>query len=272
VSTRPRPLLWGVLNVTPDSFSDGGAFVEPQKAVAHAKAMVQGGASVIDIGGESTRPGAARVEPALEQARVLPVIEALKAEGFTLSIDTMNAGTAAAALAAGVSYVNDVSGGLADPDMLSLVSQSDADYVMMHWRGPSALMDSLASYSEVAGDVRAELKQRLRAAEHAGLGPERIILDPGLGFAKNPKQNWQLLAGLGSIVDMGHRVLVGASRKRFLGELLRPGHDPVDRDAISATLGALLADRGVWGLRVHNPRIHHEALDVWQALSEGGRA
>jgi dihydropteroate synthase len=272
VSANPRPVLWGVLNVTPDSFSDGGVFLEQQAAVTHARALVDAGADVIDIGGESTRPGAPRVAPAIEQERVLPVIHALKDEGFTLSIDTMNSSTAAAAIAEGVAYVNDVSGGLADPEMLSVVAASSVDYVMMHWRGHSDQMDSLATYQDVGREVAVELQERLENAQAAGIAPQRIILDPGVGFAKTPHHNWQLLSDLGQIVRLGHRVLVGASRKRFLGELLPAGHQPADRDGVSATLGALLAEQGVWGLRVHNPLVHREALDVWQSLSQGGLA
>ena len=272
MSANPRPVLWGVLNVTPDSFSDGGAFLETQAALEHARAMAQEGAVVIDIGGESTRPGAPRITPALEQERVLPVIQALKAEGFTLSIDTMNASTAAGAIAGGVSYVNDVSGGLADPDMFSVVAGAPVDYVMMHWRGHSDQMDSLANYGDVVKEVCDELRGRLESARAAGIDPERVILDPGLGFAKTPQHNWELLAGLEKILGLGHRVLVGASRKRFLGELLPTVHQAPERDGVSATLGALLAQRGVWGLRVHNPLVHREALDVWQSLSQGGLA
>jgi dihydropteroate synthase len=272
VSTNPRPVLWGVLNVTPDSFSDGGDYLETEVALAHAREMVKAGATVVDVGGESTRPGAPRVEPRLEQQRVLPILQALKSEGFTLSIDTMNASTASAAIAAGVSYVNDVSGGLADPDMFSVVAGSSVEYVLMHWRGHSDQMDSLANYQDVAREVSEELRERVESAEACGIVSQRIILDPGLGFAKTPQQNWELLAGFRHYAQLGHRVLVGASRKRFLGELLTPGHQPAERDAVSATLGVLLAHKGVWGLRVHNPRAHSEALDVWQSLSQGGVA
>jgi dihydropteroate synthase len=264
-----QPLLWGVLNVTPDSFSDGGEFLESERAIAHAVAMAQAGASIIDVGGESTRPGAERVSAEVEASRVIPVIEELAALGLTLSIDTMNAQTAARAIQAGVSYVNDVSGGLADRDMLSVLADSSRDYVIMHWRGHSDTMQDQAHYTDVVSEVIAELDARVEAAIAAGVGPERIILDPGLGFAKNAEQNWALLHGIDQIVSRGHRVLVGASRKRFLGELLPPGHDVGDRDGVSSTLGALLAERGVWGLRVHNPALHRDALNVWQALSKG---
>ena len=266
-----RPVLWGVLNVTPDSFSDGGEFLSHERALAHAATLVKNGAAVIDVGGESTRPGADRVSPEVEQQRVIPVIKALTGDGFVTSIDTMNASTARAAIEAGASIVNDVSGGLADPDMFRVVADSAADYVIMHWRGHSAVMDDLAHYDNVATDVRDELSARAQLAIDAGITLSRIVLDPGLGFAKTPAHNWDLLAGLDQLTALGYRVLVGASRKRFLGELLPSGHDVAERDAPSAVVGALLADRGVWGLRVHNPLIHSQALDVWQAVTQGGR-
>ncbi len=265
-----RPVLWGVLNVTPDSFSDGGEFLSQDLAVAHAASLVEQGAAVIDVGGESTRPGAQRVAPEVEAERVIPVIEALTKRGILASIDTMNASTASAAIRAGATIVNDVSGGLADPDMFSVVAKAGVDYVIMHWRGHSDVMDDLARYEDVASEVRSELQERVALAMEAGIGADRIILDPGVGFAKTPAHNWALLAGIDEVTSLGHRVLVGASRKRFLGELLPRGHAMPERDEPSAVLGALLAERGIWGLRVHNPLIHTRAFDVWQALSEGG--
>jgi dihydropteroate synthase len=259
-----------VLNVTPDSFSDGGEFLLPDQAVAHARRMISEGAAVIDIGGESTRPGATRVNPEEEARRVIPVVTILVEEGIRCSIDTMNSSTALAAIKAGVRVVNDVSGGLADPQMLGVVADSDVDYVMMHWRGHAETMDGLATYEDVLGEVRSELEGRLEAAHHAGIEAKRIILDPGLGFAKTPAHNWALLAGISELQSLGHRLLVGASRKRFLGELLPEGHALHERDVPSATLGVVLGERGVWGLRVHNPAIHAQALDVWQAVAEGG--
>lgn len=266
-----RPVLWGVLNVTPDSFSDGGEFLSHDRAIAQATMLAEHGAGVIDVGGESTRPGAQRVAAEVEQERVIPVIQALTERGFVSSIDTMNASTARAAIHAGATIVNDVSGGLADPDMFSVVADSAVDYVMMHWRGHSDVMDGLARYDSVASDVSTELQARVALALEAGISADCIILDPGVGFAKTPAQNWELLAGLDEVVALGHRVLVGVSRKRFLGELLTEGHEMTQRDAPSAVLGALLAQRGVWGLRVHDPLIHARALDVWQALAKGGR-
>jgi dihydropteroate synthase len=266
-----RPILWGVLNVTPDSFSDGGLFASTDAALAHASDMVAGGASVIDVGGESTRPGALRVDSAQEMARVLPVISELADRGYTVSVDTMNAQTAERALEAGAQIVNDVSGGLADSRMLSVVAHSDAQYVIMHWRGHSDQMDTQAVYTDVVGEVRDELAERVASAVSAGIAQERIILDPGLGFAKNSDHNWAVLEGLAHLTTLGCRLLVGASRKRFLGEVLPEGHHVTERDAVSASVGVSLADRGVWGLRVHNPLIHTQALDVWQAVREGRR-
>lgn len=266
-----RPILWGVLNVTPDSFSDGGLFVSTDAALAHASDMVAGGARVIDVGGESTRPGAPRVDPAQELARVLPVISELADRGYTVSVDTMNAHTAERALEAGAQIVNDVSGGRADPRMLEMVAQSSAQYVMMHWRGHSDQMEAHAVYTDVVAEVRDELAERISSAVVAGIPHERIILDPGLGFAKNSDHNWAMLEGLSHLAALGCRLLVGASRKRFLGELLPEGHDVTERDAVSAAVAVSLADRGVWGLRVHNPLIHTQALDVWQAVREGRR-
>ena len=267
-----RPILWGVLNVTPDSFSDGGSFTQVDVALRHAMTMISDGAAVIDVGGESTRPGAARVDPQEEIARVIPVVESLVERGHTVSVDTMNAPTAQRALEAGAQIINDVSGGLADARMHEVVAGSSAEYVIMHWRGHSDQMDARATYTNVVAEVLEELASRVEAAVAAGIALHRIILDPGLGFAKNADHNWAVLAGLGQLGALGCRLVVGASRKRFLGELLPPGHEPKDRDGVSAALGVLLAERGVWALRVHNPRVHTEALDVWQAVGEGGRA
>lgn len=264
------PVLWGVLNVTPDSFSDGGVYADPGAALAHALRMHRDGAVVIDVGGESTRPGAARIPLEEEARRVLPVIGALVASGLTVSVDTMNALTAQAAIDAGASVVNDVSGGLADPQMLRVVAGSGVDYALMHWRAHSTVMDDHARYGDVVAEVAEELRARIEAAVEAGINPDRIIVDPGLGFAKTPAHNWELLAGIETIVSLGHRVLVGASRKRFLGELIANEHEPADRDGLSAALALALAPRGVWGFRVHNPLVHAQAFEVWQAVERGG--
>lgn len=267
---REAPVIWGVLNVTPDSFSDGGDYVDLDRAVAHAHQMVAEGASVIDVGGESTRPGAPRVSIEEEQARVIPVIEALVREGVSVSVDTMNSSTAASAIERGVHFVNDVSGGLADPQMAAVVADGDVEYVAMHWRGHSDQMDALAVYTDVIDEVVAELTARVEHLLEAGVKAERLILDPGVGFAKTAQHNWAVLHGLSSLVGLGYRVLVGASRKRFLGELLQRDHRPADRDQASATVGVLAALQGAWGLRVHNVRMQREALDVWHAVSQGG--
>lgn len=264
-----RPELWGVLNVTPDSFSDGGLFHNPDTALEHALAMVEQGASVIDVGGESTRPGAGRVSPEEEIVRVLPIVTALASAGVSVSVDTMRASTASAAVHAGATIINDVSGGLADPEMFALVAEVDAEYVLMHWRGHSDEMDSRAHYDSVISEVSGELQARIDAATQAGIELSRIIVDPGLGFAKKAEHNWALLSHLDELAPSGMRMVVGASRKRFLGELVSGDHQPAERDAVSATLGVLLAEAGVFALRVHNVRAHHEALDVWQALHEG---
>ena len=262
------PHVWGVLNLTPDSFSDGGHYHDHHAAVARASEMVAEGAAVIDVGGESTRPGATRISPEQEQDRVLPTVAALVDSGITVSVDTMNASTARLAIAAGVSVITDVSAGLGDPDMMRVIADSSVDYVLMHGRGPSETMDDKAVYESVVDEVIAELGFRIEAAQSAGITRDRIIVDPGVGFAKDPHHNWELLAGLDRLVGLGFRVLVGVSRKRFLGELLPPDNEPAERDGVTATLGALMADAGVWALRVHNVAQQRQALSVWQALGQ----
>jgi dihydropteroate synthase len=263
----PRPgrcVVVGVLNVTPDSFSDGGRYLDRDDAVAHGVAMRDAGADLVDIGGESTRPGAGRVATEVERERVLPVISALVAEGVRVSVDTTRAAVAEAAVAAGASVVNDVSGGLADPAMAGVVAAARVPFILMHWRGHSDHMDELARYTDVVEDVRAELAARVEAAVRAGVDPNCIVLDPGLGFAKTAEHNWALLRGLRPIADLGFPVLVGASRKSFLGSLLA-GPDGVargveDREHASSALHVLLAQEGVWGLRTHDVRAAHDAL------------
>jgi dihydropteroate synthase len=230
--------------------------------------MVAEGAAVIDVGGESTRPGATRISPEQEQDRVLPTVAALVDSGITVSVDTMNASTARLAIAAGVSVINDVSAGLGDPDMMRVIADSSVDYVLMHGRGPSETMDDKAVYESVVDEVIAELGFRIEAAQSAGITRDRIIVDPGVGSAKDPHHNWELLAGLDRLVGLGFRVLVGVSRKRFLGELLPPANEPAERDGVTATLGALMADAGVWALRVHKVAQQRQALSVWQALGQ----
>lgn len=270
MSAPRRPELWGVVNTTPDSFSDGGLFESSRAAIEHAVSLVEDGAVVIDVGGESTRPGADRVSAEEEADRVIPVVKALADEGIVVSIDTMRASTARAAIEVGARIVNDVSGGLADPEMFPMVASSDVEYVLMHWRGHSDTMDSLAHYENVVSDVSREMGERLRAASDAGIDLTRVIVDPGLGFAKTPHHNWALLTELDQLAPPGMRMVVGASRKRFLGELLGREHRADERDGVSAALGVVLAQAGVFALRVHNVRAHREALDVWQAFHEGG--
>ncbi|MBX3092333.1 MAG: dihydropteroate synthase [Cryobacterium sp.] len=267
--TTGMPLIMGILNVTPDSFSDGGLYNNFDDAVDHAVQLVEAGATVIDVGGESTRPGAERLAVDKEQARVLPVIRELIARDVPVSIDTMNAATAAAALDLGAVLVNDVSGGLADKGMARLIAESGIEYVAMHWRGHSAKMDSAAVYTDVVRDVRNELKHRVAELIVAGVRPDRIILDPGLGFAKTAQHNWQLLGRLRELETLGHRILIGASRKKFLGELLPEGAPTADRDPATATISALAAEAGVWGVRVHDVAGTLAALQVWESLNEG---
>ena len=273
----PRPLVMGVVNVTPDSFSDGGRYVEPPAAVAHGLSLLQQGADLLDVGGESTRPGATRPLVAEELARVVPVITELAAAGATVSVDTMRAEVAAAALEAGASIVNDVSGGLADPDMLPLVAARGATYVAMHWRAHADRMSAHTDYSAHGGvvpGVRAELAERVEAALAAGIAPDRLVLDPGLGFAKTAEQSWELLRGLEELGSLGHRLLVGASRKSFLGRLLADAAgEPRDVEAREAAHLAVVlhcARAGVWGVRVHDVGSSCDALSAWEALEEGG--
>ncbi len=266
--TRARVV--GVVNVTPDSFSDGGSFQEPDAAVRHGMALLAAGADVLDVGGESTRPGAGRVSAEEERRRVEPVVRGLSAAGAVVSIDTTRAGTAEAALAAGAQIVNDVSGGLADPHMVPFIASAEVPYVLMHWRGPSADMGSRAVYGDVVADVVAELRARLDAVVDAGVDPDRIIVDPGLGFAKNAEHNWSLLGRLDEVQGLGRPVLVGASRKSFLGQLLATGPEelrPVtERDHATAAVTAIAAYHGAWGVRVHDARANADAVQVAAAV------
>jgi dihydropteroate synthase len=269
-----RTLVMGVLNVTPDSFSDGGLWLDPQAAIAHGLALRGRGADLVDVGGESTRPGAERVPGHEELARVMPVVEGLVACGVPVSIDTMRAEVAAAAAGAGAVLVNDVSGGLADPQMLECVAGLSVPYVAMHWRGPSVVMAGLAQYDDVVLDVRRELADRLEAAAKAGVDPARVVLDPGLGFAKVAQHDWALLNGLGSLISLGRPVLVGASRKRFLGAVLADGAaapSPPERDAATHAVTALAAAAGVWCVRVHDVQGGVDAARVAAAWVGAGR-
>src|SRR5215218_9314863 len=256
----PRPgrcVVMGVLNVTPDSFSDGGCFADTASALAHGLAMHAAGADYVDVGGESTRPGADRVDAEEECRRVLPVIRELTAAGVRTSVDTTRAEVAEAAIAAGASLVNDVSGGLADKNMAELVAEAGVPWVLMHWRGHSREMYAAARYGDVVTEVSAELMARVEDVVAAGVDPAQLVLDPGLGFAKNAEHNWALLAGLDRLVALGLPVLVGASRKTFLGRLLAgPGGEvrPVEgREAATVAISVLAAQAGAWGVRVHDP-------------------
>ena len=268
-----QPLVMGVLNVTPDSFSDGGDFIRLEAALDHARVLQIAGADIIDIGGESTRPGAKRVTLTEEQARVLPVIEAIVAElGAKVSIDTMNAETARLAVAAGASIINDVSGGLADPDMFKVAADTGATIVISHWRGFSDQMDTLATYDDVAAEVAAELKLRVDAALATGIKQSQIVIDPGLGFAKDMQQNWKLVARLDKLEELGYPILVGASRKRFIAGVIEPD-EPTEvsnerRDLATAVLTALLLQRKIWGVRVHNVLATTDAIRVVAALRD----
>lgn len=264
-----HPVVMGILNVTPDSFSDGGRYADVEAAVAHGVELHRAGADIVDIGGESTRPGADRVDGPTETARVLPVIKELAAAGVPLSIDTTRAVVAAAALEAGAAVVNDVSGGLADPEMAAVVAAAGCPWILMHWRGHSRRMLDLAGYDDVVAEVRDELLHRVDDAVAAGVDPGRLILDPGLGFAKRAEHNWALSARLDELVALGYPVLFGASRKNYLGLLLAAPDGtprPVDgREAATTATSVLAAAAGVWGVRVHDVRATADALAVWRA-------
>ncbi len=269
-----RPKLMGVLNVTPDSFSDGGEFLDPASALEQVSLMVGQGAQIIDVGGESTRPGAQRISLQDEQDRVLPVIEKIKAEFDVLvSIDTMNSKTARRAVQVGADIVNDISGGLADPQMFASIQDLECQYILGHWRGHSDQMDSLASYSDVAREVVAELAEQVSMAVASGISRDRIVVDPGLGFAKDIHHNWDLVNRLDELEALGLPVLVGASRKRFLAHALN-AIDPASvsmprRDVATAVLTALLLQRKLWGVRVHEIQGTKDAIAVVAALKAG---
>jgi len=268
---RPeRCVVMGVLNVTPDSFSDGGNYADHDSAVAHGLEMHAAGADYVDVGGESTRPGADRVDAAEECARILPVIRDLAAEGVRVSVDTTRSEVAEAALDAGAVLVNDVSGGLADSGMAKLVADAGVPWVLMHWRGHSKRMYAQANYDDVVAEVCDELTARRDDALAAGVAAEQLVLDPGLGFAKNAAHNWALLAGLDRIIGLGLPVLVGASRKTFLGRLLAgPDAEPLPperRDAATLATTVLAAQAGAWGVRVHDAAASVDAIKVVAAV------
>ncbi len=269
----PRPdrcVVMGVLNVTPDSFSDGGCFADTDPAIAHGLQMHAAGADFVDVGGESTRPGADRVDAAEECRRVLPVIRELSAAGVRISVDTTRAEVAESAIAAGASLVNDVSGGLADARMAELVADAGVPWVLMHWRGHSREMYAAARYGDVVTEVCAELTARVEDVVAAGVAPEQLVLDPGIGFAKNADHNWALLGGLDRLIGLGLPVLLGTSRKSFLGRLLAGADGAVrpaeERDAASLATAVLAAEAGVWGVRVHDAAASVDAVRTVEAV------
>lgn len=274
VGAGARCLVMGVVNVTPDSFSDGGHWFDEAAAIRHGLELVGEGADIVDVGGESTRPGAARVPLDEELARVVPVIRALSAEGVTVSVDTMRAEVAKAAVEAGASLVNDVSGGLADPAMPRVVAATGVDYVVMHWRGHSHDMERRAVYTDVVTEVREELAKRVDLVLAEGVAEQQIVLDPGLGFAKNPAHNWALLAGMGELAELGYPLLIGASRKRFLGRLLADADGtprPFSRsDDATVAVTALAAHAGAWCVRVHEVGPNADAVRVAAAWKRPG--
>lgn len=269
-----RALVMGILNVTEDSFSDGGRWLELDAAVQHARDLVRDGADIVDVGAESTRPGATRVPADVEAARVRPVIEALRAEGIRTSVDTMRASTAAVAAEAGVDLINDVSGGLADPDMYRVMADSGLPVCLMHWRTDE--FGSAAGAADHGGDVVADVEKLLRdcvdAAVGAGVERDQIVLDPGIGFAKTAEENWQLLAALPRLCAAGYPVLVGASRKRFLAQVRAArglAHSPVDADPATAAVSAIAAKMGAWCVRVHEVAATRDAVEVAAAWNAG---
>lgn len=261
-------LVMGILNVTPDSFADGGRHFSIDAALARAQSMIDEGVDVIDIGGESTKPGADRVTEAEEESRVIPVIKTLAEKTIAISIDTMRASIAEKAIALGATYVNDVSGGLADEKMYSLIAKNpNVQYIIMHWRAHSKTMQDHASYQDVVREVRDELQVRIDAAIEAGVSPEQIIIDPGLGFSKRSEHNWELLRNLDRLALLGYPILIGASRKRFLGELTG-ATNPDDREAASIAITAMVAKQEVWGVRTHSVKPHRDAIATVTAFAK----
>jgi dihydropteroate synthase len=266
-----RTLVMGVLNVTPDSFSDGGRFNDPKIATKHALKMIEDGADIIDIGGESTRPGSDRISVQEELDRVLPVVSAISSTGVAISIDTMRVEVARAAVAAGACMVNDVSGGKADSEMLGYVATLNTPYILMHWRGPSNVMNTLTDYNDVVVDVTKEISDQVAVAVAAGIARERIAIDPGIGFAKTVDQNWPILKHLDVLEELGLPILMGASRKKFLGELLAKNgeaRDSDERESATTAISTLMAARGLWAVRVHDVRSTSDAIAVVDRIAK----
>jgi len=266
-----RTLVMGVLNVTPDSFSDGGRFIDAKIATSHALQMIKDGADIIDIGGESTRPGSDRISAQEELDRVLPVISALVDSGVAISIDTMRAEVARQAIEAGACMVNDVSGGKSDPTILDYVASLNSPYILMHWRGPSNIMNTLTDYDDVVADVTAEIGKQVDVAVAAGIARERIVIDPGIGFAKTVDQNWPILKHLDVLEGLGLPILMGASRKKFLGELLAVdgvARDSDERESATTAISTLMAARGLWAVRVHDVKSSSDAIAVVDRIAK----
>jgi dihydropteroate synthase len=271
ISSIERTLVMGVINVTPDSFSDGGLFLDSKVAIAHAQQMLLDGVDIIDIGGESTRPGSERISAQEEMDRVLPVISEMAKTDAILSIDTMRAEVAKAAMSAGAHMINDVSGGKADPEMLEYVAKTTSPYILMHWRGPSNIMNTLTNYDDVVRDVTMEIHAQVEVAVTAGISRDRIVIDPGIGFAKTVEQNWPILKHLDALDELGLPILMGASRKKFLGELLaRNGEARVTEERESATtaISTLMALRQTWAVRVHDVKASRDAIAVVERLAQ----
>ena len=250
-------LVMGILNITPDSFADGGINFETHIAIARGLEMIDEGVDIIDIGGESTRPGAERISALEEQVRVIPVIEGLAGHGVTISVDTMRAETARLAVRAGASIVNDVSGGAADAEMFATVAELGCKYTLMHWRGHSVDMNSKAIYTDVVSEVIEEVTLQLDKALAAGIKRENIILDPGIGFAKDAEHNWEILKRIDEFIALGYPVLIGHSRKRFLG-----GDTPDSREAATVAITQSLVGKGIWAVRVHGVKVNKDAISV----------
>lgn len=262
-----RTLVMGILNVTPDSFADGGRHATLEAAVARAEAMIEEGVDIIDIGGESTRPGADRITEAEEAARVIPILEQIIPLGTPVSIDTTRAEIAAQAIKLGVQYVNDVSGGLADAKMYALIADNPkVQYIAMHWRGHAKEMQDYAQYGDVVKEVKDELEERINSAIESGIDPDQLIIDPGIGFAKLPEHNWELLRNIDRLALLGYPILVGASRKRFLGELIGSA-SPDEREAASIAITAAMAKQGIWGVRTHSVKPHRDVIATITALA-----
>lgn len=261
-------LVMGILNVTPDSFADGGRHFTTHDALERAQQMIAEGVDIIDVGGESTKPGAERVSESEELSRVIPVISELVKKDVVISVDTTRANVALEAIKLGVQYINDVSGGLADPKMYKTIADNPkVQYIIMHWRAHSKNMQQLAHYQDVVKEVKEELEERIESAIEAGVQPEQIIIDPGLGFSKEPEHNWELLRNLDRIALLGYPLLIGASRKRFLGELTG-AFNPDDREAATIAITAMVAKQNVWAVRTHSVKPHRDAIATVERLSK----